>query len=231
MTLLTICQDTADELALIQPATIIGNVETTALRLLAAARASAKSLARRPWVVLVKEHTFNTANGTASYALPTDFQHMLVQTAWDRANNWRMWGPISASDWQQVKSGIVTTTQTRKRFRIKPDAGVKKFFLDPTPTAVEALVFEYLSDAWANGAALTSNWVADSDVALFDEYVLQLDLKWRVLRGLGLAYESERADAERETRHALANDGVMEVLNMAPEAAVVMGNIPEAGFG
>lgn len=231
MSLLSICQNVAEDLSLPEPATIIGNTEATAVRLRASARRAAKHLARMPWRALVKEHTFSTVASTASYSLPSDYQHMQVGTPWDRSNYWSIHGPVTAAEWQQFKSGIVTTSQTRKRFQIRPEAGVRKFTIDPTPSAVENLVFEYLSDAWANGSSITSDWVADTDTALIDEYLIELDAKWRTLESFGMDFINAKAETLREINRAFANDIGMTVLHMDTPRVVDFVNILEAGFG
>ena len=114
---------------------IIAQIHHGALKSLASR--SGRILAKRfNWVVLQKEHTFNTADGTASYALPSDFEKLLDLTTWDRANYWSHRGPTSPQEWQQIKSGLVASAQLTKRFRIKPDTRVNKFYIDPTPSAV-----------------------------------------------------------------------------------------------
>lgn len=231
MSLLTIAQNVADDLSLPQPATIIGNTEATAVRLLASSRRAAKHLARMPWRALVKEHTFSTVASTASYDLPSDYQHMKVGTPWDRSNYWEIHGPVTSAEWQQFKSGIVTTSQTRKRFQLRPESGVRKFTIDPTPTAVESLVFEYVSDAWASGSSITSEWVADSDTALIDEYLIELETKWRTLEAFGMDFINAKMEAVRETDRAFANDIGMSVLHTDKEPIVDVVNLPEAGFG
>ena len=105
--------------------------------------------------------------------------------------------------------------------------------IDPTPTAVEARVFEYRSSHWCQSSGGTGQaaWAADTDTGILDEDLLELDLLWRYLRRRGISYVDERKDAEDAIEQALAQDGGMRTLK--PEEPAVIGafNLPEAGFG
>lgn len=64
MTLLTICTNVANDLALAAPTSIVGNSDETALRLLASAQRAGKALAKKApygWVAQQKEYDFVTA--------------------------------------------------------------------------------------------------------------------------------------------------------------------------
>jgi hypothetical protein len=64
MTLLSICQQVADDLGLSVPSSIVGNTDQTATRLLAQAQKAGQSLARKPqggWVSMIREFDFTTA--------------------------------------------------------------------------------------------------------------------------------------------------------------------------
>lgn len=63
MTLLSICTEVAGDLALSVPASIVGNQDETATRLLSAAQLAGESLARRPqggWISMIREYDFST---------------------------------------------------------------------------------------------------------------------------------------------------------------------------
>jgi hypothetical protein len=78
LSLLSICQQAANSLALVAPASIIGNSDETAMRLLAAAQDEGENLARRPedgWVSMMTEYDFVTSatppqNGTITNSGP-----------------------------------------------------------------------------------------------------------------------------------------------------------------
>src|SRR5919108_5918930 len=120
MTLLSICQGVTNDIGISKPTTIISNTEETARRLLGAAQAAGKSLAKaHNWLALVTEYTFSTVDSTEDYDLPSDFSHLENQTLWDRTNFEEMRGPLSAQQWQEYKSSILASTVTTwKKYRI-----------------------------------------------------------------------------------------------------------------
>ena len=63
MSLLSICQQVANELGLSEPTSIVGNQDQTATRLLAVAQTEGQTLARKPqggWVSMIREFDFTT---------------------------------------------------------------------------------------------------------------------------------------------------------------------------
>lgn len=234
--LLTICQNVADAVGIEQPSTIIDDLSDTSRRLKSIASRSGRILAKKyNWVVLQNEHTFNTTAGTPDYDLPSDFARLIDSTTWDRANYWEQRGPSSPQDWQVVKSGLIASAQLRKRFRIKANARVNKFYIDPTPAAIEAQVYEYISNQWVtssdNSNAYT-DWNADTDVPLIDDLLIELDMSWRLKNQLGLAYLDDKKDFDDLLESVLGNDGGKAVLDIGTENVVISSvNIQDGNFG
>lgn len=212
MTLLDICRNAARQVGVPVPDTVVGNVEETAASLLALARREGVVLARvHDWAVLRKEHVFATAAGTAAYDLPADFRSLLTATAWNRTAARPLWGPLTPAQWQARVSDLGAARPGCGAFRIRPDTGVRKFFLEPTPAAVATLAFEYLSGHWcrAAGGAAQDTWLADADEPLIDAGLVELGVTWRLLARLGLPYAEERAEYDTELMRARARDGGM----------------------
>jgi len=233
MSLLSVAQAVAEEVGLPAPSVVIGSTDKTAKQLLRLINRAGKRLAKKNWVILQKEHTFSTVAATASYALPTDFERLLDQTAWDRTKYWSLRGPTSPTLWQVRKSGIVAPS-IRSAFRIKPDTRVNKFFLDPTPTAVVSMVFEYASDQWVKDSANAGGkaaYAVDTDIALISEELLELDCVWRILNRKGFAYAEEKQEAEDAINQAFADDGGAPVLDMGGARTSMRPNVREGGFG
>jgi hypothetical protein len=185
--------------------------------------------------------------GQADYPLPSDFQRPVDGTFWDRSRFWAMRGPQSPQQWQMFKSSVMGTASIQRRFRFRAanviagtagTPGVRVLSIDPTPFDNGAqLVFEYVSNGWcssADGTLLQSAWKADGDVGVLSEYLLGLGVNYRFLRRLGLAYNEELDEYERETDKAVAHDGGSAILNMAPTFNSFLlspGNLPESGYG
>lgn len=98
------------------------------------------------WPEMVREYTFTLTTSAASYALPVDFDSILTATWWNRTRSWPLIGPLDPVEWQQYKSGLITSFP-RQRFRIKGQTGTQ-LFIDPTPTSSEngqTIAYEYLT--------------------------------------------------------------------------------------
>lgn len=238
MTLLTLCQDVARNIPVEVPLTIVGNANETASLLLSCAKRTGQDLYRRHnWVALVTEYTFNTANGTADYSLPSDYGRLVNETLWDRANYEQMRGPLSPVQWQEYKSSILASTAaTWKRYRIRNVSGTVMFSIFPTPSAVEGLVFEYVSKNWceSSGGTGQDDWAADTDVPVLDEHLFELGMTWRMLDRLGLAYDEQKEEYEREVAKAKARDGGAPTLRISSKIGnglLSPANVPDTGYG
>lgn len=239
-TLLQICQNVAREIPLTVPTVLVGSTDETAKLLLACAQKAGKEIARAKeggWTVMQKEHTFSTVSGTTDYDLPSDFAYFIDGTLWDRTNYEQLRGPLSAPQWQIRKSSVLSDTSTTwKYFRLRPTTGTNKFSITPTPDAADSLVFEYVSNAWceSSGGTAQTYWQADSDVAIIDEYLIELSIMWRMLKRLGMAYADELDEYEKALEKAMARDGGAPVLSISREPTLHLisaSQVPDTGFG
>lgn len=234
MSLLTACQNVADELGLVKPSTILSNTEETAVRLLALAKRSGLAIkGYHDWTFLTIETTIATVASTSSYALPSDFDRFVVHTDWDRTNKWRLYGPLTPAQWQSSKSGLATSA-SRRLWRLRPVTGANKFYVDPTPTAVETLAYEYISNKWAiTSGATTATLTLDADTVLFDQELWELDIIWRMLRVLGQPYADEKQEAIDALDAAVADDRGAKTLSLSHQGdiAILGANVPDQGFG
>jgi len=238
MTLITMCQEAARMVPITVPASIIGNTSETAQLLLAVAQAEGKALKRRyNWLSLVTEHEFDTVIDQEDYDLPSDYEYLVNQTLWDKNNFEHIRGPMSAQQWQEHKSSILSSSNTTwKRYRIRNVSGDVKFSIFPTPDAVGTMVLEYASKNWCESALGVgrSIWEADSDTGIVDEYLIELGIKWRLLNRLGMAYDEEREEYDAEVVKAIARDGGAPVVSITTSDRynlIGMGNVPDSGYG
>ena len=243
MTILTIVQNICNETGFDAPSSVIGSSDDTAIQMLALANKGGQQLAKRGkgiggWAILQTEHTFTTTDGTAEYALPSDFEALIDDTLWDRTNFWKLRGPVSPSEWQRLKSSVLaSSTGPRRTVRIRKSASsnVKAIYVEPTPTVTgDTLVFEYLANFWcqSTGGTAQTAWAVDTDTGILDEYLLEMDLMWRWEKAKGLEYGQDHKDFETELAQALARDGGGRILNMAGASDLFLtANIQETGFG
>lgn len=213
MTLLTICQNVAGEAGWGIPGSIVGNSDDTAVLLLKLANRSGGLLARKPWQMLQKEYTFPLVNGTDNYAFPTDYGYFQDYTIWDRNQFWALRGGLNGTDWQALKSGVQSTTP-RQRFRIWKG----RIYIHPIPANTDTLVIEYISNQWVAVAATPtvgskSAFTLDSDVAIIDESIIEMDVLWRFLNRKGMAYAEEKDQAQRHIDDLFGNDAPREPRN------------------
>lgn len=180
-----------------------------------------------PTVVTLNQAATTTGSATdlifsqVAYTLPADFQRPIDNTMWDRSRYWQMRGPLSPQQWQFYKSSIFSRATIQRRFRFRETNAAQTFWIDPPPTDNgSSLVFEYVSNAWCKSSegALQTQWLADTDLGVIDEYLIRLGVKYRALERLGMAYDSQLAEYEREVSKAMATDGGAPILDLAPVA-------------
>lgn len=203
----------------------------------------------------------NFSFGQSDYPLPSDFQRPIDNTFWDRSRFWSMRGPQSPQQWQLYKSSVIGRAAIQRRFRFRSIyssgdmsiggggigtggigslAAFRQFIsIDPVPFDDGAkLVFEYVSNGWcmAPNGVPQSSWQTDDDVPispLFD-YLLRLSVIYRLLRRLGLSYNEELDEYERQVDKAMAHDGGSAILNLTPNnnlSLIGPWNLPETGYG
>ena len=133
----------ADIVGLPRQATLVGNTNQNAVKILRAVRNAQREVSRDfDWVVLKREHTFTT-DGSSSYALPTYFDRILNGTIWDRTNYCKLTGPVRSNEWQEWKSGITTASSLEKIFRIYSDStGTKVIEILPSDDSGSEIAFE-----------------------------------------------------------------------------------------
>jgi hypothetical protein len=227
MSLATICINVANDLGIDEPTRPLwGSKLPTAKRLIAQARRAAWSLHRRGlWANTVIEHEF-TAAGASDHPLPPDFLRLINDTAWERSRYWAMRGALGAQAWQLYRSSIYGRATMWRRFRIHVPAGQAvgtpvSFSIDPNVSAEDhssRFVFEYQS-AWyirRPDGTIAADWTGDDDTALRDEVMIELGTRWRMLRRMGLAYDEEKEEYEREVDKLVAFNGGTQTLNLVP---------------
>lgn len=204
MSLLSIIQDAADRLGLIRPSTVIGNTDENARVLRGLAQEEGKQLYdRHTWQVLQTEHTFSTADGTASYALPSGFDQLIKDTVFNRTRRRRMVGDLSPSQWQETQASLVT--MINPAFRIRNNL----FYISPTPTSIETVAYEYMSINWCQSSLAVgqSAWAADTDTGVLSEELMTLGVIWRFRSAKGFDYAEDMNNYEIAVNKAIFKDG------------------------
>lgn len=226
MTLLTICQNATDEVGLRRPTSVIGSSDTTTVRCLRYAVRTGKELVSHGIDYLKKEHSFPTVDAQEAYTLPTDFDHFVPFTHWNRTTDRRAY-PIMANEWQLYRSGLATVS-LNERFRIRGKD--RDFLIEPIPTGVETIAYEYVSSHYcqSNGGTGQAAWAADTDTGVIDEDIFELSLIWRLLNRIGQPYAEEKAEYQRTLAMMIAqiNPQKVSINGRFPTPA----NIPDSSF-
>ena len=219
------CQNVADFTGFERPTSVISNTDPIARQLLALAQREGKQLMRvSDWAILKKEHTFSTSNGTAAYALPSDFDRLVLETSYNRSDNDILTGPISSSEYQLVNHGMATTGTTEK-FRLKAASNALKFELDPTPSSTQTIGFEYVSNQFcqSSGGSGQAAWAADTDTGILDETTMEMGITWRFKAAHGLEYGEDYKQYQLEVRQAVARNGSSPVLQLDDARKLIIG--------
>ena len=233
MTLLTICQDAANEIGVPSPNTVIGSTDTTVIQLLAAANREGRNLVSGyDWQVLIKEeeHTLLAQEDHgAMTSIATDFERFSNNTMWNRTTNRKFYGPLNNTEWQTLK-GIVVNGVTNY-FRIRGN----KLLLNPTPTAGQKLFFEYIGKNWVDttgdGSANATSYAADSNTTVLSEEVITLGVIWRFLKQKGLPYDNQFQEYKLKLSEKQAKDGAKPIIRMAKANRMFLPvNEPEGNY-
>lgn len=228
-TLTEIANRAADELSIARPNAYVGGATPDGRLLLACANSAGRDLMRaHDWGALQALGTITTANGTSSYALATDYDRMISDTGWDRTNDWMMVGPDSPQINRYLNESGVAQTGPRKRFRLQGS----NIVIWPTPTTVESLVYEYVSNKWAvdSGSTPQTEFTADTNTSYFDPELMKEEIKWRYRFSKGMAFEDNRAYAIMIRNQKIAADLGGTTIDLAPAPGsqfIELENLPE----
>lgn len=230
MTLLTICQTAIDEIGSFdRDVSIAGNSDVQARQLLALANRVGREIYKysaTSWQKLLNEHTFTTINGTATYALPSDYYQPANTTQWDLQDKELLEGPITPTRWAYINNSWLADSSIITRFRIRDDM----FEILPTPTDARTISYHYWSKNWVQAVDATEKdaFTADTDTALIDEDLIILGVKSQFLAAKGLPYDIERSQFLRALDSARAADGGKSMIDLGRR--VVVDNIPDGSW-
>lgn len=223
-TLLQMMQDVCNEVGIPMPSAVVTATDQQVRQLLALANREGREQASAPggWPQLRGEQTITMVNGQAAYDFPSDFDSYMPSTIWNRDQRWVVQGPLSAQEWQTLKSGFINVFPYQ-RYRIMDG----KIYFDPTPSSTNAgqtVTIEYQSKAWcqsADGVAQTQ-WLADTDTFKLPSDIMVLGVKWRFLAAKRMDYSEEKEAWVKAVDREMARSYVGRTLPM---------NISNAGQG
>lgn len=211
MSLRTIIQNVAADLALSEPSTVIGNSNSQIKQLLQLAQREGKDLASRyRWRALVRQEQFTYSTGdtdqgalNGTVVSDGDVEYIIGETFWNQTLDEPVRGPLSDAEIEQLAAFPVTGPY--ERWWISG----KNLYIDPAPTSADTAQFAYKSTFWCetSGGTGQAKWAADTDVGRLDENIMELGILWRWLRRKGMDYSEEFKTYETRVADAMARDG------------------------
>lgn len=240
LTLRQLVDRVLDSISLNRPVKIVDSNDTTARQVLSSAQDILLEILdhQHAWVLATRLHSFTTTDGQEGYPLPDGFDSFVDRSAWDNTN-FREMANVTYQEWQMIKSSVVSARAGFRLFRLLDDSGVKKFSIDPTPSADgENLSYWYKSVNVVVGAGGVqgnqSEFKADNDTTIFPDRVMISGTKYRMLNRLGLSFLEELSEFEAALTAATAKDDgspdifIGETIN---DPLIGWDNIPDTGFG
>ena len=211
-TILEICREVADLAAVKRPEDLFNTASQQESIFLSVAKSALDSLLRHgDWQELTKEGSLITHCNQSCYQISSvapDFYCLLNNTIFIKDRQERVIGAITPQQWMQEK--YFCSPGNNLKFKIQNGRFV---FLTPPPDGMK-IVFQYRSNrvVWDFNTFEEKSVLNDNtDVPIFDEYLVKLGILWRWLKRNGLDYAEEFNEYERElkkrfgTEHAAAD--------------------------
>lgn len=205
--ILEICQEVADLAATKRPQDLFNPASQQDAIFLSTAKSALDSLLRYgDWQELTKEGILRTSGKKDKYLMEEvcpDFYSILNNTIYVKDGNEKLIGAITPQDWMREKYFNEASSNTK--FIIQN--GMIKF-LTPPADGIK-IVFQYRSDVVCldakNGYMEKSSITQNSDIPVFDEYLVKLGILWRWLKRNGMDYSEEYNEYEREIKKKFAS--------------------------
>lgn len=218
MNILEICQEVADITSTQRPTDLFDpNSQHNAI-FLSVAKSELSSLMRYgDWQDLTKEATLLTVRNKTIYPIDNivpDFYSILNNTIYIKDEMERVIGAITPEDWMREK--YFSCPDIDIKFKIQGNA----FKFLEAPEAGKKIVFQYRSNAVCYDAttfeekpSITKN----TDIPIFDKYVVQLGIIWRWLKRNGMSYEEEYNEYINELKKKFGTGLATKDINLARE--------------
>lgn len=198
--MLHICQEVADLVATKRPENLFDENSQHEAIFLSVAKSALDSLMRfANWQELTKEGVLRTAGNKSGYLIRSivpDFYCLLNNTVYVKDGNEKVIGAITPEQWMREKYFDACGTDIKFKFQ----NGMIKFLQTP-PNGIK-IVFQYRSSAVvydsSNGYEEKSEFSKNTDVPIFDEYLVKLGIVWRWLKRNGMDYAEEFNEYEKE---------------------------------
>ena len=217
--ILQICQEAASLVATQKPQDLFNEDSQQEAIFLSVAKDTLDSLLRYgDWQELTKEGEIRTIKGKTNYLLADycpDFYSLINNTVFIKDTAEKVIGAITPEQWMREKYFNVPSLD----LKFKIQNGMFKF-LTPPPGNLR-IVFQYRSagivyegggDFCGEEKSVLSK---NTDIPVFDEYLVKKGIVWRWYRRNGMPYEEEYNEYEREVKNRFASGLATKDINLA----------------
>lgn len=189
---------------------LYAGTEDAALILQQKANEANKELAREfEWPQLLKKGTITMVDGTADYALASDFDSWVFDTTFNQDQFYSLGAPLSPQE-LQIRNYSFFSTLLWQRF-IVIGLTSTKFKVTPTPDssiAGNVISYYYMSsnrvEVSAASGTYLSEFNADTNVNVLDEDALRFRIMAHYFRSKGLEYSALAQQALERSNERLA---------------------------
>lgn len=217
--ILQICQDAASLVATQRPQNLFNEDSQQEAIFLSVAKDTLDSLLRYgDWQELTKEARFRTIEGKCNYIIKDfceDFYCLINNTVYVKDTAEKVIGSITPEQWMRDKYFNVPDLD----LKFKIQNGMIKFLTPPAGDL--SIVFQYRSSVIVFGGVNgccgeeKSDLTANTDIPVFDEYLVKKGIVWRWYRRNGMPYEEEFNEYEREVKNRFASGLAAKDINLA----------------
>lgn len=204
MNILQIAQDAADICAVQRPTNLFGsNIQNDQLFASVVASTLDSLMRHAEWQAITREASFQTYDGQKEYLLDNiapDFHSLVNGTLFTKDDYRETIGAITEEKWADLKH--YHTPEIDIVFKIQNNK--IKFLKNP---GCMKLHFTYKSNAVCYDAKTEQpkpKATANTDIPVFDAYLVKLGIIWRWLKRSGLDYAEEYNEYQRELNKSFA---------------------------
>ena len=213
MNILEIAQDAADICAVARPTDLFDSSSQNDQLFASVVHSTLDSLLRQAeWETITKEATFTTTSGQTDYLIDTiapDFYSLVNGTMYMTGDMRDVIGAITEEKWRQLKQ--YHTVDVDIFFKIQNNK--IKFYKDPEG---KTFSFIYKSNAvcYDTDGNPKPRLTANTDIPIFDTYLVKLGIIWRWLKRTGLDYTEEYNEYQRELNKSYAESKAVGDINL-----------------
>lgn len=215
MNILEIAQEAADICAVARPTDLFSQTSQNDQLFASVVKSTLSSLMRHAeWQALTREADFYTSDGIKDYLIANivpDFHSLVDGTMYIKDNIRNVIGAITEEKWRKLKQ--YHEPEIDVLFKIQNN--MIRFLKNPGDTHFK---FAYKSNAVCFDAITQepkSQITANTDIPVFDEYLVKLGIIWRWNKRTGLDYAEEYNEYMKELNKSFAETKAAGDINLS----------------